>query len=163
VNYEREFRSAGGIGAVAWSFSGTLPPGWSLGATGSLTGVATTTGTYTFTIRATDSANPPQIAEQQFTLQIAEPLVLLSSLDVTVCAYKAFAVSFETSGGLPPIRWGISSQRWPAGVQLEADTGLLIGYASQPDTFTGFAGVGDSADPPSGQSGQLILRVVDCP
>jgi len=164
ANYRKQFTTSGGTGGVTWSISsGTLPPGWFLNNTGSLGGVATATGIYTFTVRATDSSTPPQVADKQFTLQIAEPLVLTSSLDVTVCAYQSFVVPMGTTGGLPPIRWGISSQRWQAGIDLEADTGLLIGYAGQPDNFTASLGVNDSADPSSGQSGQLALHIVNCP
>jgi hypothetical protein len=164
VNYQKQFVASGGTGTATFTTSsGALPPGWSLSASGVLGGEATTTGIYTFSVRATDSATSPQIAERSFTLQIAEPLVITSSMDVTVCAYKSFALRLETTGGLPPTRWSYSFQRWRAGIELEADTGFLIGYAGQPDDFLGFVGVGDSADPPSGQGGQFALHIADCP
>jgi putative Ig domain-containing protein len=77
VNYQQQFTAAGGSGQVAWALAGgALPLGWPLSSSGLLSGVATTDGFYTFAIKATDSANPPQTRQVQFSLQIADPLVI---------------------------------------------------------------------------------------
>lgn len=55
VAYSQSF-SASGSATITYSLlSGSLPPGLTLNSTGSVTGTPTTVGTYTFTIRATNS------------------------------------------------------------------------------------------------------------
>src|SRR5579859_7278747 len=49
------FTAVGGVGALTWSETGTLPTGLSLSAAGVLSGTATSAGTYPVTIAATDS------------------------------------------------------------------------------------------------------------
>ena len=56
-----------------------LPAGWSINAEGLLGDVATTDDFYAFVIKATDSSNPPQTARTNYSVQIAEPLVITSS------------------------------------------------------------------------------------
>lgn len=58
VSYTDGLASSGGSGSVTWDISvGSLNPGLSLNtATGAITGVPTTTGTSSFTVRATDAA-----------------------------------------------------------------------------------------------------------
>ncbi|MBL8167513.1 MAG: putative Ig domain-containing protein, partial [Acidobacteria bacterium] len=53
--YSQTFTQTGGVGAVTWSSTGTLPNGLSLNpTTGELSGLPTNTGTFNFAIRATD-------------------------------------------------------------------------------------------------------------
>jgi large repetitive protein len=100
VNFQQQFTTAGGTGTVRWAQDGgSFPPGWSLNTTGLLSGVATTDGFYTFAIKATDSANPPQTARAQYTMQIAEPLVITSSATMpTACANQPYKFQPKTSG-----------------------------------------------------------------
>ena len=60
-----------------------MPTGWTLSAAGVLSGVATADGTYSFTVQAQDSGNPAQTAQAQYTLMIAEPVVITSSSDLS--------------------------------------------------------------------------------
>ncbi len=72
--------SSGGTGAVTWSVPpGSLPPGLSLGGgTGAITGTPTTGGTTTFTVTATDSGSPAQVATKSLSITIASPPTLTS-------------------------------------------------------------------------------------
>jgi hypothetical protein len=59
-------------GSTSYSVTGgTLPPGLSLNGAGVLSGTPTTVGSYSFTIRITDSSG---FSEQPFTLQVYAPL-----------------------------------------------------------------------------------------
>jgi hypothetical protein len=95
VNYQQQFTSTGGTGSVAWSLNGgNLPAGWSLNAAGLLSGTATTDGSYTFSVKATDSANPPQTATTQYVIQIADPVTITSSaVFPNACVVQAVYVS----------------------------------------------------------------------
>jgi hypothetical protein len=54
-----------------------------------LSGVATTDGVCTFTVKATDSANPPQTQTTQYILQIAEPVAITTSPNFpNACFYR---------------------------------------------------------------------------
>jgi hypothetical protein len=61
---------SGGVGSITWSIiSGSLPPGLSLNtSTGAITGTPTVAGSYSFTLRATDTT--PSFDDQAFTLLI---------------------------------------------------------------------------------------------
>ncbi len=164
VSYQQQFTSHGGTGNVTWSVDGgSLPTGWSLSSSGLLSGVATTDGFYTFTVKATDSGNPPQTARTQYTLQIAEPLVITSpAIWPNACANKPYSFTITTAGGVPPIHFGFSSSAWVS-INLDTSTGVFSGTTSVTGTFTGTVGTGDSAVPQSGQSQNVTLSVVNCP
>lgn len=52
--------------------SGSLPPGLTLGSDGIISGTPTTEGTYTFSIKITDSSNPANEVTKEFTLTVGE-------------------------------------------------------------------------------------------
>jgi hypothetical protein len=163
VAYQQQFSTTGGTGSVTWTLSGgALPPGWSLASSGLLSGTATSDGFYTFAIKATDSANPAQTAVAQFTLQIAEPLVITTSSTLpNACVNMLYSFQVQTSGGVPPVNYGFSSSAW---IAINPDTsGLFSGSTSVVGTFTGKLTAGDSAQPPSFQTQQITLTVVNCP
>jgi hypothetical protein len=164
VAYQQQFTSKGGAGNVTWSIDGgILPPGWTLNSAGLLSGVATLDGFYTFSVKAADSANPPQTTHKQYTLQIAEPLVITSSATFpNACANKPYSFTVTTSGGVPPIFFDFISPAWVS-INLNTSTGTFSGTTSVTGTFTGMLGTGDSAVPQSGQSQTVSLTIVNCP
>jgi hypothetical protein len=164
VSYQQQFTTQGGTGTVMWSVDGgTLPPGWGLTSNGLLSGTATTDGTYTFAIKAVDSANPPQSARRQFTLLIAEPVVITSPAAwPNACLNKPYSFTVQTSGGIPPVQFGFSSAMWIP-INLNQATGTFSGTAQTLGTFTGTVAANDSAQPSSGQVQNVTLSVVSCP
>jgi hypothetical protein len=164
VNFQQQFSATGGTGNVTWSLDGgNFPPGWSITAAGLLGGVATTDGFYTFVIKATDSSNPPQTARTSYTVQIAEPLVITSPATFpTACANKPYTFQVKTSGGLPPLFFSFSSPAWIS-INLDTSTGIFSGTTDVIGTFHGMLGVGDSAQPSSGQVQNVSLTVTNCP
>jgi large repetitive protein len=164
VSYQQQFTSQGGSGNVTWSIDiGSLPPGWTLNSSGLLSGIATTDGFYTFTVKAADSANPSQTVRTQYTLQIADPLVITSpAIWPTACANKPYSFTITTAGGIPPVHFGFISSAWVS-INLDTSTGTFSGTTSVTGTFTGMVGAGDSAVPQSGQSQNVTLTIVTCP
>lgn len=164
VAYQAQFSTTGGTGNVSWALDGgTLPPGWSLSTTGLLSGVATTDGPYTYSIKATDSANPPQIARAAFTQQISEPVTITTpSTWPNACVNKSYTFTVKTSGGLPPIRYGFWSDSWPLGGFDDA-TATFSGTPTVLGTYVLHFGASDSSVPSSGQPQDITLNVVNCP
>jgi hypothetical protein len=163
VSYQQQFAAQGGTGKVTWSLDGgSLPSGWSLSSSGLLSGMATTDGSYAFVMKGTDSGNPPQTARTQYALQIAEPLVITSpAVWPNACVNQPYSFTVQTSGGIPPFHYGINGF-W-VGINPDQSTGVFSGAAGAVGTFTPMMGVSDSAQPPSGQSQQISLTVVNCP
>jgi large repetitive protein len=164
VNYQQQFSTQGGTGSVTWSLSGgSLPPGWSLGSSGLLSGIATTDGFYTFAIKATDSGNPSQSATAQYTLQIAEPVLMTSpTIWPNACLNKPYSFTAQATGGIPPITFTFSAYPWVS-INLNQATGVFTGVPNLLGTFTGGLGVVDSAQPPSSSGQTITLSVVACP
>lgn len=164
VNFQQQFASTGGIGNVTWTLSGgTFPPGWTISSGGLLAGVATADGTYTFAITASDSANPAQSTNTQYTMQIAEPVKITSSAAFpNACVNKPYTFQVQVTGGVPPLSFSFISNLW-TGISLNQATGVFSGEAGATGTYTGSLGVGDSAQPPSIQGQQVTVTAVNCP
>jgi hypothetical protein len=112
--YSANLTATGGQPAYQWSMvSGTLPAGLTLNPTGLITGSTTATpGTYTFTVKVTDSAQPAQSDTRQLSITVVkgattlvvDPVVIQTSgLNV-----KVGVVSATLTGGFPP--QGIAGQ-----------------------------------------------------
>jgi hypothetical protein len=79
--YSQQNTASGGTPPYTYTFTGTLPPGTSLSSsTGLVFGTATQSGTFTYTITATDSTVPGQTASQTVTANIA---AIASSVTLT--------------------------------------------------------------------------------
>jgi len=95
--YTQSFSAAGGVPTYAWSSTGTLPPGLTLSNTGTLSGMPTTPGTYSFTVTATDSIG--LFATAPYTILVAS---------VALPAQIAFVVQPSNSVGSqaisPPVQ-----------------------------------------------------------
>src|SRR6185369_11781744 len=82
VLYSSSVAATGGTQPYTWSISaGALPPGITLQSSGfpdsvRVRGTPTTTGTYNFTVRATDSSGLSAFGEKAFTVRIYDPIAI---------------------------------------------------------------------------------------
>ena len=131
----REFglSATGGNGIFTWSLvSGTLPPGitirpdfpsfFSSNTAGDLSGVATTPGTYSFTLMASSAG---QSATQAFTIKVTN-LFLKESSNALPDAYVGvpYSYTFTALNNAGPVTW--SATGVPAGMTL-SPAGVLSG------------------------------------
>ena len=66
--------ATGGADPVTWTLiAGALPSPLILTASGQIVGTPTTSGSYPFTVRATDATVPGQTAEREFTISVTTP------------------------------------------------------------------------------------------
>jgi len=71
IAYSANLKATGGTAPYTWSLtSGTLPSGITLQGSGSISGVSTKTGQFTFTVQASDASSPKQTTTEPLTLAV---------------------------------------------------------------------------------------------
>jgi hypothetical protein len=143
--YTQSLRASGGTSPYTWSVTaGALPDGIRLDSTrGLLNGTAGAVGTFTFTIRVTDSASV--FTEKQFTIETAAGLIITSAPVLsTGAAGVAYSQALSAAGGRAPYVWSISAGGLPTGISLEASSGSLSGTPTNSGAFPFTVQVTDS-------------------
>ncbi|MBJ7327410.1 MAG: putative Ig domain-containing protein, partial [Chthoniobacterales bacterium] len=108
TSYYQLMQASGGDGLLNWSISsGSLPLGLTLSGGGIFSGTPTTAGTYTFTVRVTDSdAVGPDYAEKAYSLMVASS----GGAKLTISSVKAYSTS---SGSKTSYSYdGATNTRW---------------------------------------------------
>ena len=108
TSFYQLMQASGGDGLIAWSISsGSLPPGLTLSGGGILAGTPSTSGTYSFTIRAADSdATNPDTSEISYTHTIsAAGGAKLTVTTSTALSYSSGNRPSYTTDGKSGTRW----------------------------------------------------------
>jgi len=153
LSYSQQLTAANGIGTVSWSVSsGSLPPGLLMNSSGSITGSATTNGMYSFSVLATDSSNPPQTATAQGSIQVVDPLQIISpALMPDAFVNQPYTFVVQTTGGIPPFFWSfVSNGFWI--LPFDQATGTFSGSPPITGTFFGSVGVFDATQHSASQN-----------
>jgi hypothetical protein len=161
VPYSASLSAAGGTGPYAFRVaSGSLPPGVSLALSGALSGAPTATGSFSFGAQVTDSSMPSQSSARLLTIVVSPPAVqiLTPSLPDGVVG-TMYSAQVMTSGGQLPLTFSISSGALPAGVSLDAATGIIGGTPSMAETATFTVTVVDSSAMQSRASQSYTVRI----
>ncbi|WP_180977433.1 putative Ig domain-containing protein [Janthinobacterium sp. ROICE36] len=131
--YTATLTAAGGTAPYTYSVaSGSLPAGLSLNtATGVLSGTTNVAGSFTFSLRASDSSTgvgAPFSASNSYTVTIAAPAMSLTPASLAaIRAGDAYSQQFTAAGGVAPYAYSVSSGALPAGLMLDAASGVLSG------------------------------------
>ena len=124
--YTDTLTATGGTTPYAWSVNaGTLPPGLSLSSAGVLSGTPTTAGSYPFTVNVIDAKNG--IATASITLVVTATLTLTFGTPPGGVVGTAYTDTLTAGGGTTPYTWSVSAGTLPAGITLNASTGVLAG------------------------------------
>ncbi len=154
--YAATLTATGGAAPYAFTVeSGALPSGVSLDSAGGMTGTPNATGTFTFDVRATDSNGNSGTRTLALTLA-ARTLVLAPASLVAATAGTAYTATFNTSGGIAPYAYALSSGALPAGLSLA--NGVLAGTPTRSGNFSFAVTVTDSTR--STVTGSYTLVVV---
>ena len=124
-----QLAASGGQLPYTWfvSRNSSLPPGLNLSASGTLSGVPTTAGQYTFTIDVMDSENIPSVVKRTFTMEIVGPLAVTTTSLPSATATEPYSAQLNAQGGVPPYQWRLSStSTLPQGLTL-SPSGLISG------------------------------------
>ena len=118
--------AGGGTGPHSFAVSaGSLPTGLSLTNSGDLSGTATQSGTFAFTVTATDSAG--SIGAQSYTLAIAAPVIEINPTGLPASTYDvAYNQTLTASGGALPLVFSVTTGSLPYGLTLST-AGALSG------------------------------------
>lgn len=129
TQYSQTLAAVSGIAPYAWSLaSGSLPPGLALtGGTGVLAGNPTTSGTYNFVLRVTDSANPSASATRSFSITVIGNLVITTASFPDARTGAAYSQTLAATGGTGSRTWTVSSGALPPGLSLTATNGVVSG------------------------------------
>ncbi|GAA4608998.1 hypothetical protein GCM10023107_89430 [Actinoplanes octamycinicus] len=125
-------KAAGGTTPYTWSATG-LPAGLTINATtGVIAGTATTAGSYTVTVNATDTAKVAGSAP--FTLNVGPAPVVTSPGNQSSPTLIATTVPVTATGGTAPYKW--SATGLPAGLSIDIGTGTISGTPATAGTTT---------------------------
>ena len=131
--YSAAITAAGGTAPYAYSVSvGSLPAGLSLNAaTGVLSGTTNVAGNFAFTVKVTDSSTgvgAPFSATRSYTLAVGAPTLTLTPASLAgIRIAEAYSQQFTAAGGVAPYAYTLASGTLPAGLALDAATGVLSG------------------------------------
>ncbi|MGA2132917.1 MAG: putative Ig domain-containing protein [Bryobacteraceae bacterium] len=158
VAYSQTLGAAGGTPPYTWSVSsGSLPPGISLNpSSGVVGGVPGTAGSYSFTVKVTDSASAT--ATQPLTIVIAAALSVTTTSLPGGSLGVVYSQTLGAAGGAPPYTWSISGGSLPPGISLNPSTGVVGGTPSTAGTYPFTVMVKDTAS--STATANLSISIV---
>ena len=144
-----------GISPFSWAVtSGSLPPGVNLTPAGAFRGTPSTAGTYTFTVRVTDSQGQQASASRTIVVTASPSLSFPPPPAGEVGV--AYSRTLVVTGGTAPYTWS-STGALPAGLTLDPTTGVLAGTPTAAGSATVTIGVQDSRGQSAQQTVQLAI------
>ena len=136
VAYSQSVTATGGTGTIGYSVSvGALPTGLSLNAsTGAITGTPTSSGSFSFTITATDSLGATGSTAYNFTVNAVTLSVSPASLPNWTQGV-AYSQTITASGGSGPTTYAVTAGALPTGLSLNGSSGVISGTPSVAGTY----------------------------
>lgn len=130
VAYSASVQASGGVPPYSWSIlSGSLPPGLALAATGAISGTPTQTGTFAFTVQATDSQNPAATASKALSIGVGSLAALNGNY--------AFEFNGFNSGGNAVSVAGSFTADGNGNITNGVEDANAVGGSPKNQTFTG--------------------------
>jgi len=159
--YSTSLSASGGSLSYTWSKTGgTLPPGLSLSSSGMISGIPTSTGNFSATIRVTDGDGLSKSRSFNLTVyEIGEHALTITSNTTLTRGRKGFSYSFtlSASGGQTPYRWSKINGSLPPGLSLSSSSGVLSGTPTSTGSYTFTVRVTDDNNTRQEQQCYLII------
>ncbi|MBX3712347.1 MAG: putative Ig domain-containing protein [Lysobacter sp.] len=132
--YSQTIAANGGVGPYSFAVTaGALPNGLTLSSSGALSGTTTTSGTFNFTVTATDTYG--QTASRAYTVVVAVPTISLNPATLPAgTAGTAYNQVLTISGGIAPYTVTLTGAL-PTGLTFNAGTLTFSGTPTQSGTF----------------------------
>jgi len=141
--------ATGGAPPYLWQTTGTGFPTWlkfDPASNDFLTGTPPAAGTFTFTVKATDSLG--NTATKTLTMVVTAPGALAITTATPLpngSVGASYSVTLAASGGVTPYTWSIDTGGFPTGLLINPSTGVISGTPSVTGTTSFIARVTDSA------------------
>jgi hypothetical protein len=125
--YNSQVSLFGGIAPYSVTVTnGSLPGGLSINNTGSITGIPSAAGTFTFTVQVTDSAPQPEISTQTLSIRVGAPLIITNATLPAAGVSVPYSASLVATGGFGNETWSLASGALPTGLSLST-AGVISG------------------------------------
>jgi hypothetical protein len=172
ASYTGTLTATGGTSPYTWSIaSGKLPAGLKLTSdSGTISGAPTAKGSYSFTVKVTDSSvaasgkKSVKTATASVTMAIvavpAPPtLSITSSALPSGTAKTGYSQAVQATGGTAPYAWSISSGTLEKGLSLNAASGVISGTPTASGNASLVMKVKDSGSPVQSATATVTLSV----
>lgn len=132
-SYKVDLQAAGSTTPYRWSVvSGSLPPGLTIVASGTISGTPSVLGSYTFTVQCQTSSSPALTATKSYTLDV---LGFAATSPLPRASLKVlYSHNLQPQGGTAPYTVATTSTL-PGGMTLSS-SGVLSGTPTETGTFS---------------------------
>ena len=163
--YSATLTASGGTSPYTYAISaGALPGGITLTG-GVLAGTPTASGTFSFSVTATDSTPAPGTitGTVMYTLTVNAAVVVAPTITITpatltaATAGTAYSATLTASGGVSPYTYIVTSGALPAGITLTG--GVLAGTPTAIGTFNFTVAATDSSPAPGPYMGTAVYTL----
>jgi uncharacterized protein (TIGR03437 family) len=157
--YSQSLSAAGGFAPYVWAVSqGTIPAGLSLSSAGTISGIPTTPGPFSFGVMATDTTGAIATATITLTIQPTPLIITTQSLPSGVNGLGYPQQVLGATGGVQPYTWTVTTGSLPGGLTLST-AGSLTGTPTATGSFPITVSVTDTAGTPAGTANfNLTIR-----
>jgi hypothetical protein len=175
AQYSQTLAATGGVSPYRWTVaSGTLPTGLLLSTAGVISGMPSVSGSFSFTVQASDAESPAQAAKQALSITINATSTSLSITTTSSLAgatlNSVYTATVTATGGTQPYKWtlGTSSTLPPGFSPLTSGTpsATLSGTPTATGTFKFTLVVTDAASNTASASFLLTVTgssTLNCP
>jgi Putative Ig domain len=164
VAYEAALQASGGTAPYTWEVvAGALPVGIALNSTtGVLSGTpAAVSAAVMVTFEVSDSSTPTQTNSISLPISVVAPqLRILTAALPAGTVGERYMMILSASGGTPAYSWSLTRGALPAGLSLDATTGVISGTPTGPAGASALTlAVTDSSSAHTSDSGNLTLTI----